>query len=213
MTNVDKVLDEGIKKQLQMTFNTTVQAANVMEFFCKFSHGDRHPRSIFTFPFGKSRKNAKNIKKHFDCNVFHMDDFFLPAEKKTEERLATPGGNVDWERFKEQVLDKIRTNEPFTYDIYHCGTGDVTKSKVITPKRLNIVEGVYAMHPELREAYEYELFFDVARPKQLDRIKKRSSDKMLKRFVDEWIPLEDVYFKTFNTKKEADFCFDTTRAF
>ena len=156
---------------------------------------------------------AKNIKKHFDCNVFHMDDFFLPAEKKTEERLATPGGNVDWERFKEQVLDKIRTGEPFTYDIYHCGTGDVTKSKVITPKRLNIVEGVYAMHPELREAYEYELFFDVARPKQLDRIKRRSSEKMLKRFVDEWIPLEDLYFKTFNTKKEADFCFDTTRAF
>ena len=27
---------------------------------------------------------AKNIKKHFDCNVFHMDDFFLPDEKKTE---------------------------------------------------------------------------------------------------------------------------------
>ncbi|MBE6866464.1 MAG: hypothetical protein E7492_05860 [Ruminococcaceae bacterium] len=156
---------------------------------------------------------AKNIKKHFDCNVFHMDDFFLPDEKKTEERLATPGGNVDWERFKEQVLDKIRTNEPFTYDIYHCGTGDVTKSKVITPKRLNIVEGVYAMHPELREAYEYELFFDVARPKQLDRIKKRSSEKMLKRFKEEWIPLEDLYFKSFNTKKEADFCFDTTRAF
>lgn len=156
---------------------------------------------------------AKNIKKHFDCNVFHMDDFFLPDEKKTEERLATPGGNVDWERFKEQVLDKIRTNEPFTYDIYHCGTGDITKSKVITPKRLNIVEGVYSMHPELREAYEYELFFDVARPKQLDRIKKRSSEKMLKRFVEEWIPLEDRYFKANNTKKEADFCFDTTRAF
>ena len=156
---------------------------------------------------------AKNIQKHFDCNVFHMDDFFLPPEKKTAERLATPGGNVDWERFKEQVLDKIRTNEPFTYDIYHCGTGDVTKSKVITPKRLNIVEGVYSMHPELREVYEYELFFDVSRPKQLDRIKKRSSDKMLKRFVDEWIPLEDIYFKEFNTKREADFCFDTTRAF
>ena len=156
---------------------------------------------------------AKNIKKQFDCNVFHMDDFFLPPEKKTAERLATPGGNVDWERFKEQVLDKIRTNEPFTYDVYHCGTGDCTKSKVITPKRLNIVEGVYSMHPELREVYEYELFFDVSRPKQLDRIKKRSSEKMLKRFVEEWIPLEDLYFKTFNTKKEADFCFDTTRAF
>ena len=103
-------------------------------------------------------------------------------------------------------------DNPFS-DSYKITLRDITKSKVITPKRLNIVEGVYAMHPELREAYEYELFFDVARPKQLDRIKRRSSEKMLKRFVDEWIPLEDLYFKTFNTKKEADFCFDTTRAF
>lgn len=156
---------------------------------------------------------ARSIRKHFDCNVFHMDDFFLPDEKKTEERLATPGGNIDWERFKEQVLDKIATGEEFTYDVYHCGTGDITKSKVVKPKRLNIVEGVYAMHPELIDAYDYKIFFDVSRPKQLDRIKKRSSEKTLKRFVDEWIPLEDMYFEKCKSRKIANFCFDTTRAF
>lgn len=156
---------------------------------------------------------AKNIRKNFDCVVFHMDDFFLPAEKKTEERLATPGGNIDWERFKEQVLDKIGSDEEFVYDIYHCGTGHISQSKPVRKKRLYIVEGVYAHHPELVGAYDYKIFFDVARPKQLDRIRKRSSEKTLKRFVDEWIPLEDMYFKEFNLRREADFCFDSTRAF
>lgn len=156
---------------------------------------------------------AKSIKENFDCNIFHMDDFFLTPERKTEERLSTPGGNVDWERFKEQVIDKIKTGEPFTYDIYHCKTNDYATSKVVTPKRLNIVEGVYAMHPELIDNYEYKIFFDVSREKQLDRILKRSSEKMLEKYVKEWIPLEDKYFDACKSRKIADFSFDSTRAF
>ena len=31
------------------------------------------------------------------CNVFHMDDFFLRPEQRTEERFNIPGGNVDYE--------------------------------------------------------------------------------------------------------------------
>lgn len=156
---------------------------------------------------------AKSIKETFDCNVFHMDDFFLPPEKKTAERLATPGGNVDWERFKEEVIDKISTGEPFTYNIYHCKTNDYTTSKVITPKRLNIVEGVYAMHPQLIDNYEYTIFFDCSREKQLDRILKRSSSKVLEQYKKDWIPLEDEYFKICKGRKIADFSFDSTRAF
>ena len=156
---------------------------------------------------------AKSISKTFDCNVFHMDDFFLPHERKTPERLATPGGNVDWERFKEQVMDKITTGEEFTYDIYHCKTGDITKSKVVKPKRLNIVEGVYSMHPELIDNYEYKIFFDVSREKQLERILHRSSEKVLQKYINDWIPLEDAYFKAYKGRRVADFSFDSTRAF
>ena len=38
----------------------------------------------------------------FRAPVFHMDDFFLPAEKRTKERLSEVGGNVDRERFREE---------------------------------------------------------------------------------------------------------------
>ena len=40
--------------------------------------------------------------------VVHMDDFFLPAELRTPQRLAAPGGNVHAERFAEEVLPFLR---------------------------------------------------------------------------------------------------------
>ena len=36
----------------------------------------------------------------YDANIFHMDDFFLTPDLRTEERLREVGGNVDYVRFK-----------------------------------------------------------------------------------------------------------------
>jgi len=47
--------------------------------------------------------------------VVHMDDFFLPGELRTPERLAAPGGNVHAERFVEEVLPYLRRGEAFRY--------------------------------------------------------------------------------------------------
>ena len=45
--------------------------------------------------------------------VVHMDDFFLPGELRTPERLAAPGGNVHAERFAEEVLPFLRRGAAF----------------------------------------------------------------------------------------------------
>lgn len=60
------------------------------------------------------------INDNFICNVFHMDDFFLPHEKKTTERLAQPGGNADWERFKSEIFDSVNSGHCFTFNVYDC---------------------------------------------------------------------------------------------
>ena len=44
---------------------------------------------------------ASRIKEAVECNVIHMDYFFLRPEQRTSERLREPGGNVDYERFTE----------------------------------------------------------------------------------------------------------------
>ena len=47
---------------------------------------------------------AQKLQEETGCNVVSMDHFFLPPERRTPERLAEPGGNVDWERCLEEVL-------------------------------------------------------------------------------------------------------------
>ena len=51
---------------------------------------------------------AAVLEKEYDCNVFHMDDFFLRPQQRTAERYAEPGGNVDYERFQEEVLIPLK---------------------------------------------------------------------------------------------------------
>ena len=39
---------------------------------------------------------------------------------------------------------------------------------------------------------------------QSERILKRNGENMLKRFTEEWIPLENKYFKEFKIEEKAD---------
>ena len=51
-------------------------------------------------------QNFRCIFGQFDCNLFHMDDFFLRMEQRTPDRMKETGGNVDYERFYETVSQK-----------------------------------------------------------------------------------------------------------
>ena len=58
---------------------------------------------------------ASKLAQIYDCNVFHMDDFFLRPEQRTPERFAEIGGNVDYERFREEVLLPLKSGKAVSY--------------------------------------------------------------------------------------------------
>ena len=152
---------------------------------------------------------ALRIAEKYDCNVFHTDDFFLPPDKKTEQRLKEAGGNMDRERLAEEVLDKIRKYRAFSYSRYDCKLTAFLPPALVSPKRLNIVEGVYSMHPDLIRYYDLKIFLSLDKEEQSRRILHRNSAPMHKRFIEEWIPLEDRYFAEFNIKADSDLCIDS----
>ena len=71
-------------------------------------------------------------------------------------------------------------------------------------KSIIIIEGVYSLHPNLVKYYDKKVFLDIDRTSQLIRIELRSGADMLKRFVTEWIPLEDTYFDHFDLRNNVD---------
>ena len=60
---------------------------------------------------------------------------------------------------------------------------------------MEIVEGVYSLHPDLRDAYDLRVFLALDPKTQVERIRARSGEAMLQRFIAEWIPLEKRLFR------------------
>ncbi len=143
------------------------------------------------------------ISKLFNCEIIHMDDFFLPRELRTEERLSEVGGNVHYERFSAEVLPYLRGCCGFSYRTFNCSKFDFdSQPRTISPAPLYIVEGSYSLHPGFGEYYDLSFFSDVPPGEQLRRIRERNGEKLLERFKSEWIPMEERYFSLIGKGRE-----------
>lgn len=153
---------------------------------------------------------AKRLKELIDCTIFSMDDFFLREEQRTEERLKTPGGNVDYERFLREILLPLKNNaETLNYSKYNCKTGRLLKAPTKKCGDILIVEGSYSCHPKLASFYGLKIFLSVSKEEQLRRIKDRNSESEAERFKEKWIPLEELYFDAYKIQEHCDLCFKT----
>ena len=138
--------------------------------------------------------------------VIHMDDFFLVSELRTAKRLTTPGGNIHSERFIDEVIPHLRDTDGFSYRKFECSRMAYADEPCHIEKcGLIICEGSYSLHPSFGEYYDIALFFDVSPDEQIKRIRRRDGEYMLSRFINEWIPMENSYFKVFDIKTKCDF--------
>ena len=147
---------------------------------------------------------ASKLAEIYDCNVFHMDDFFLRPEQRTPERFAEVGGNVDYERFHEEVLLPLKSGKAFSYRPFDCSTFTLAAPVAVTPKKLNIIEGTYSHHPYFGNPYDLKILLTVDEEIQRQRILERPAF-LHKRFFEEWIPMENRYFDGFAIPSEAGF--------
>ena len=151
-----------------------------------------------------SQVNSPDASAPLLCNLIHMDHFFLRPEQRTPARLAEPGGNVDYERFLEEVLLPLSKQEAFAYCPFDCKTFELKDAIPVNPVPVTIVEGSYACHPLLREYYDLKVFLTVDEEEQLRRILCRNGSDAAAAFRDKWIPLEEKYFSACNVEACCD---------
>lgn len=153
---------------------------------------------------------ASVLEKEYDCNIFHMDDFFLRPQQRTAERYAQPGGNVDYERFLEEVITPLKTGKTFSYRPFSCKTFSFGDVVMVTPKALNIVEGTYCLHPYFGDIYDLKLFLSIDPESQRERIYQRPQH-VQERFFTDWIPMEKFYFDFYQIPNRADVFLDMSQ--
>lgn len=161
---------------------------------------------------------ASLLAEVYPCNIIHMDDFYLPKDLRTKERLDEAGGNVHYERFTAQVLPALRAlknnAEGFqsaSYQIFDCHTMDYkARTGSITKQPLTIVEGSYCLRKEFRDAYDCMVFLTVSCELQKERLRSRNGEEALNNFITKWIPMEEKYFDTYKPAAVCDLTFSVS---
>ena len=151
---------------------------------------------------GKTTLAAK-LAQIYDCNVLHMDEFFLRPEQRTLQRFDQVGGNVDYERFWQEVLLPLKKGEAFSYRPFDCSTFTLAQPVQVQPKKLNIIEGTYSFHPYFGNAYDLRLLLTVTPEVQRQRVLQRP-EFLQDRFFNVWIPMENRYFEAMQPEEMAD---------
>ncbi len=140
------------------------------------------------------------LSQKFECNLFHMDDFFLRIEQRTPERMAEIGGNVDYERFQSTVLKPILEKNKVLYQPFSCKEWKLMPAYEVPYKKLNIIEGSYSLHPYFEHPYQLEIFMNIKPDAQIENIRKRNGEEKVKDFIEKWIPKEEAYFEKFHVQ-------------
>ena len=140
---------------------------------------------------------AKRLQKIFQAHVYCMDDFYLPFEKRTQERMAMPAGHIDYERFEETVLKPISCHQDVYYQAYSCQLQTFQNIQVKSSSPYHIIEGSYSLYPNLVSYYTDCIVLKISSDMQKERLYKRNS-KMYSQFIERWIPLENQYFNYYH---------------
>ncbi|MDE6607952.1 MAG: uridine kinase [Lachnospiraceae bacterium] len=152
---------------------------------------------------------AELIKKLFPCNVCHMDDFYLPFEKRQENWMEIPGANMDLNRFYTEILKPIRAGRPVIYQSYNCKKDTMEEGISLPIRKLTIVEGSYSHHPLLAKEYDLKIFLTCSGEEQRKRLQFREGSRV-SAFEKQWIPLEEKYLQCYEIEKKSHFVVDTS---
>lgn len=155
---------------------------------------------------------AELVGKLFPCNICHMDDFYLPFEKRQEDWMEIPGANMDLERFYTEVLKPVRSGRQVIYRPYNCKKGTMEKGISLPVRKLTVIEGSYSHYPLLAAEYDLTVFLSCSKEEQRKRLQLREGSRF-SAFEKQWIPLEEKYFQRYEIEKKSQFVVDTSNFF
>ena len=153
---------------------------------------------------GKTTLSAR-LARERGWSVIHLDHFFLRPEQRTSRRLERPGGNVDHERFLEEVLLPLERGEAPVYRPFDCRAQALGAPVAVGPGPVVLVEGSYSCHPALWEHYHLRAFLTVDPERRMERLMAREGEDRARVFRERWIPLEERYFSAFLVEARCDY--------
>ena len=155
---------------------------------------------------GKTTLAGRLARAVDGCTLVHMDDFFLPQEKRTRAHYERTLAWADVARVRDEVLAPLRRGEDAVYRpyVHHPEPRFLPPVRIAKDARVVIVEGAYALNPALFPFYSLRVLMCVSPETQRARILERNGQALLSRFLSEWIPMENRHIDAHALLGRAD---------
>lgn len=172
---------------------------------CRRREGKRTLLAIDGMAGAGKSSLARLLEAVYGCTVFHADDYFPRPEQRTPARLRQPGGNLDRERLRDEILRPLASGaEEITHRRFDCESMELREPRTVRVELLTVIEGSYSMHPELRDFYTDTVFLRAPADMQRERIIERNGD-YAEVFFSKWIPMENEYIEATQTMRRCEF--------
>ena len=146
--------------------------------------------------YGASGKTtlARWFADHLQGAIVSSDDFARPAVPQWE-----------WRRFKEQVLRPLTADQRARYQRYDWREDQLAEWHEIDPGGFLIAEGVSISRTELGDPWDIKVWVECPYELRLARGIERDGEAMRDKWVNVWIPEEDLYVREQRPHERADY--------
>lgn len=134
-----------------------------------------------------------------------LDDFYRPIDDVTftSNRLEDSyHAYFDWQRLIQKVLVPIREGRNPCYRRFDWETNHMAEVRKLTAGRLILIDGVYAIHSELRPYIGVKLYVETPKDFRFLRILDRGYKDLS--WVKQWMTVEDWYIEHQRPHDHAD---------
>ena len=134
-----------------------------------------------------------------DLEFFYSDVGVDPPDGLSPEECYEQ--HVDWRALDAQVLRPLRRGEPGRYQLYDWIAEKRTDWVEVRPRGIVLVDGLYAMRPELMDFYDLTVYVDTPPGERSARLAKRPDNPV---WVERWAVGFDWYIDHMRVKERAD---------
>jgi len=142
---------------------------------------------------------AEYLKKNLPhVTIVQLDDFYF-----------TQMGADDRKRVLEEVLLPLEKDAPAHYEVCDLKTNTRKMADPIYPGGIVVVEGVFALHTDFVEKYDFRIWIncspEVGFKRGVDRDKIRDAVDKTDTWLKLWMPQEKEYVESQNPQQHADY--------
>ncbi|PSJ52190.1 uridine kinase family protein [Kumtagia ephedrae] len=140
---------------------------------------------------------AKTLAEMFDAVLIEGDDFYAGGTKlRVDSPEARAEACIDWTR-QRPALEALRAGREAIWRAFDWETFDGRlrdQTTRLVPKRIVILEGVYAARPELADLIDLRVMLVAPDDVRMARLMAR--ERIIGPWERQWHQAEDVYFRS-----------------